>query len=102
MRRELGQGPFLYRYSGMREGEGAFVAASFRVAGALTALGRRDEATEALDALTAAATNDVGLLSEQVEPGTGAFLGNLPQGLSHPALINAVTDLADTGSQGRS
>ena len=32
---------------------------------------------------------NLGLLHEQMDPGTGAMLGNMPQALSHLALVHA-------------
>jgi len=85
---ELGRGPYLYRYSGMQDEEGAFVACTFWLVEALLWTGQFDRAMALMDRAVGFG-NDLGVLSEQVDPATGEFLGNVPQGLSHLALINA-------------
>lgn len=85
---ELGAGSLLYRYSGVAAEEHTFVACAFWRVSALACVGRYDEAVEAMHDLVAQ-TNDVGLLAEMIAAGDGAFWGNLPQGLSHLALVNA-------------
>lgn len=89
VRRELCRGPLVFRYSGMEAEEGTFLACAFWLVEAFALLGERDAAAQQMDALLAATSGNLGLLHEQMDPGTGAMLGNMPQALSHLALVHA-------------
>ena len=93
VQRELGCGPHIYRYSGMQAEEGAFIACGFWLVEAFALLGEHSKATAQMDAMLAACGGNFGLLNEQIDPATGAALGNVPQALSHLALIHAACAL---------
>ena len=88
IRAELADGPLLYRFSGACEIEGAFVACSFWLVDALVRNGHARQARKLWRELVSH-VSDLGLMAEEIDPATGTFLGNLPQGLSHLALLNA-------------
>jgi GH15 family glucan-1,4-alpha-glucosidase len=86
----------VYRYlgsDGVPGGEAAFAMCSCWLADNLALQGHFDEATELLERV-AAFGSDLGLLSEQIDPASGALLGNYPQGFTHLALIQSALTLA--------
>lgn len=93
--RELQRGDYLARYvteDGLSGGEGAFMICSFWMVNAKLLTGRVDEARQLFERLLQCG-NDVGLYSEEIDPGSGAFLGNFPQAFTHLALIECAVNL---------
>ncbi|MCF6506791.1 glycoside hydrolase family 15 protein [Blastococcus sp. MG754426] len=100
VRRHLDAGDgLLYRYlheespDGLKGTEGAFLLCSFWLVDNLAGQGRLDEAHALYDSLCGRAT-ELGLLAEEVDPSTGAFLGNFPQAFSHVGVIASGWNLA--------
>jgi GH15 family glucan-1,4-alpha-glucosidase len=79
---------------GLSSGEGVFLACSFWLVDAYVLLDRTADARRLFERLLTLC-NDVGLLSEEYDPGTGRLLGNFPQALSHIALINSAFNLSE-------
>ena len=78
---------------GLPFGEGVFLPCSFWLVDALVLLDRRDDATRLFERLLAL-RNDVGLLPEEYDPVAARFVGNMPQALTHLALVNSAYILA--------
>ena len=81
----------VYRYrahDGLEGEEGTFLLCTFWLAQAWALAGELERARETF-ATAAAFANDVGLLSEEVDPATREMLGNFPQAFSHIGLVNA-------------
>ncbi|HEY7358566.1 MAG TPA: glycoside hydrolase family 15 protein, partial [Ktedonobacterales bacterium] len=90
----------VYRYrsadgkndDGLPGKEGAFLACAFWLVDNLCYLGRTDEARERFEDLLHFASPQ-GLFAEEVDPDSGAHLGNYPQAFTHIGLINSAVIL---------
>jgi GH15 family glucan-1,4-alpha-glucosidase len=87
----------VYRYraaDGLAGEEGSFLLCTFWLAQALALAGDVDRARSTFETAISYA-NDVGLLSEEVDAGTGELLGNFPQAFSHIGLVNAAWAISE-------
>ncbi|WP_373048549.1 glycoside hydrolase family 15 protein [Vulgatibacter sp.] len=90
----------LYRYDqSIEAGEGAFAICSFWFAEYLARGGGSLQAAEQMFAMAARFANDLGLLSEEIEPRSGELLGNFPQAFSHIGLISAALAIEERRRQ---
>jgi GH15 family glucan-1,4-alpha-glucosidase len=86
----------VYRYlasDGLKGEEGTFLLCTFWLAEALALAGEVARARKTFEA-AAECVNDLGLLSEEVDPTTGELIGNFPQAFSHIGLVNAAWAIA--------
>jgi len=103
IRRELATGELVNRYQradGLPGDEGAFVICSFWLVDNLAWRGDVDAARGLFEQICGRA-NDLGLLAEQVDPASGAQLGNFPQAFSHVGLIGAALNLEKAEASAR-
>ncbi len=95
----LMDGGFVARYTmdpdvdGLPRGEAKFLACTFWLADNYVLQGRQDEAVKIFERLIEI-RNDVGLLSEQYDPGANRLLGNFPQAFTHVGLVNTAFNIA--------
>ena len=88
----------VYRYrshDGLEGKEGTFLLCTFWLAQALARAGQTTRARAVFER-AAVFVNDVGLLSEEVDPASGDLLGNFPQAFSHIGLVNAAWAISET------
>jgi GH15 family glucan-1,4-alpha-glucosidase len=98
--RELMEDGLVHRYrgatapavDGLPAGEGVFLPCTFWLCDNFALAGRDDDARRLFERLLSI-RNDLGLLAEEYEPGTGRLLGNFPQAFSHVSLINTALNL---------
>jgi GH15 family glucan-1,4-alpha-glucosidase len=97
---ELTQDGLVLRYlneeglnaDGLEGEEGTFVICTFWLASCLAQAGEIERAQEIFERLVGSA-NDLGLIAEEIDSGSGELLGNFPQAFSHIGLIIAAHDI---------
>lgn len=97
----MGESGIVSRYrapDGLAGEEGGFLLCTFWLAHAHALAGNTVRAREIVTAASELA-NDLGLLSEEVDPSSGALLGNFPQALSHIGLVNAAWAIGEAERQ---
>jgi GH15 family glucan-1,4-alpha-glucosidase len=92
----------VYRYlsdDALPGGEATFALCSFWLVDCLAQCGRIQEARTLFERITGYA-NDLGLLSEEIDPVSRELLGNYPQGFTHLGLIRSALNIAKAESLG--
>ncbi len=87
---------FVYRYrssDGLPGGEGTFNICTCWLIAALASMGEVERAKSLFGRLLDR-VNDVGLMSEELDPNTGEQLGNFPQAFTHVGIILAARAIA--------
>ena len=94
--KHLLRGKHMFRYiaaDDFGEPENAFNICTFWYIDALASIGRIDEARDLFENMLSL-RNPLGLLSEDIDPETGALWGNFPQTYSMAGIINAAVRLS--------
>ena len=94
---DLSADGFVYRYvtdgvDGLSGDEATFAICSFWLVECMARAGETERARELFERLVGYC-NDVGLLSEEIDPHSGELVGNFPQAFSHLGLIQAAIAL---------
>ncbi len=106
--RDLSADGFVYRYvraasTGLSGDEATFAICSFLLVECMARAGETERARELFERLVVHC-NDVGLVSEEIDPHSGELIGNFPQAFSHLGLIQAaialdLPQMSDTSQQ---
>lgn len=100
--RLVGKDGLVRRYEGsdgLAGEEGSFLLCTFWLSEVHALAGNVDRARSVFEA-AAGYANDLGLLSEEVDPSSGELLGNFPQAFSHIGLVNAAWAIAGAEKRG--